>query len=330
MEARLWTGKIDGPGLYLGVPVEAYRDDPCPEPSLNASVAKLCLNESLAHAASAHPKLTVEEPDEDEEDEETKKAPTRAMDIGSAAHVLSFGVGSDISLIHAPNWKKKADQKAKKAAYEAGEIPLLPKELRRAKAMAAISGPIIQDLLAGSLVAEAMIVWQDPEGYWYRSLIDRMRADARVIIDYKTTELSVAPEAAKKLVYTSGAYFQEGFYRRGLDILDPGGAGRRRFLFLYQEQRKPHTPCLVEASEAGRSLADEQVELAINVWKRGVVTKEWPGHPLGPHVASPPDWMINAWVKRAETDETLNPFHDPYEDALRDAAARQSQHMELS
>lgn len=327
MEARVWTGKLEGPGLYLGVPVEDYRADPCPEPSLNASIARLCLNESLAHVAAAHPQLSL--PDVDDEDEE-KKAPTRAMDIGSAAHALAFGVGSDICLIHAANWKKKADQEAKKAAYEAGEIPLLPKELRRAKAMADASGPVIQELLDGSLVAEAMIVWQDAEGYWYRSLIDRMRADARVIIDYKTTELSVHPVMAKKLVYTSGAYFQEGFYRRGLDILDPGGMGRRRFLFLYQEQRTPHTTCLVETSEGGRSLADEQVELAINVWKRGMATKEWPGHPLGPHTASPPDWMINAWVKRAETDETLNPHYDPHEDARRDAAAREPLHMELS
>lgn len=326
MEARVWTGKLEGPGLYLGVPVEDYRADPCPEPSLNASIARLCLNESLAHVAAAHPQLSL--PDVDDEDEE-KKAPTRAMDIGSAAHALAFGVGADICLIHAPNWKKKADQEAKKAAYEAGEIPLLPKELGRAKAMAAVSGPLIREMLDGSLVAEAMIVWQDDEGYWYRSLIDRMRADARVIVDYKTTEHSIAPEAAKRLVYTSGAYFQEGFYRRGLDILDPAGAGRRRFLFLYQEQRVPFTPCMVETSEAGRSLADEQVALSINVWKRGLITKEWPGHPIGPHTASPPDWMINAWVRRAETDETLNPHYDPHEDARR-AAAAPAPHMELS
>lgn len=305
MEARIWNGTFEGPGIYLGVPTEVYRNDPCPAPSLNASVAKLCLNESLAHAAAAHPKLSPVEPDEDEEE----SSPTRAMDIGSAAHALAFGVGAPIALIHAPNWRKKDAQCARKEAWEIGEIPLLPKEYRIAKAMAAISGPILTDLLNGSVVAEAMIVCQDEQGFWYRGLIDRMRADARVIVDYKTTALSVSPEAAKALVFKSGAYFQEGFYRRILDRLDPDGAGRRRFGFLYQEQSAPFSPCLVEASEAGRSLADEQVECSINIWKRGLVTGEWTGHPLGPHVASPPAWMISQWSQRAETDETLNPHH---------------------
>lgn len=328
MEARIWDGTFEGPGLYLGVPVDVYRADPCPAPSLNASVAWLCLEESLAHAAVEHPRIN-DEPDEEDEDEEDEKKVTRAMDIGSAAHALAFGVGANIALIHAPNWKKKADQEAKKAAYEAGEIPLLPKEYRKAKAMAAISGPILTDLLGGSLVAEAMIVWQDKQGFWYRSLIDRMRADARVIIDYKTTALSVTPHKAMAQVYASKAYFQEGFYRRGLDILDPGGMGRRRFEFLYQQQKKPFTPCLVEISEAGRTIADEQVEASINVWKRGLVTGEWEGHPLGPHVASPPPWMLTQWTQRAETDETLNPHYDPVQAAL-DAANAPPLHMELS
>lgn len=307
MEAHIWDGTFRGPGLYLGTPVEVYRADPCPAPSLNASVAWTCLQECLAHGKAEHPRLTDEEPDEDEED---AKAPTRAMDIGSAAHALAFGVGASIALIHAPNWKKKTDQEAKKAAYEAGEIPLLPKEYRRAKRMAAIAAPIIAKELDGSLVAEAMIVAQDEHGFWYRGLIDRMRADARVIIDYKTSGMCVAPEEAKRMVYSTKAYFQEGFYRRILDRLDPEGRGRRKFGFLYQGQKAPHSPCLVHTSEAGRTLADDQVSAAINLWKEALVTGEFPGYDVGPHVASPPDWMLKRWIEREENDEAINTqFH---------------------
>jgi hypothetical protein len=298
---------VDGPGIYLGVPMEVYRADPCPAPSLNASVAWDCLRKSLAHAAAAHPK--IEPPElEDEGEEEDAPANKRHIDIGSAAHALAFGVGQEICLIHAKNWKKKAEQEARKAAYDAGEIPLLPKEYRRAKTMAAIAKPIIDGLLEGSLVAEAMIVWRDEQGFWYRGLIDRMRADARVIVDYKTTTQVQSPEQAMGLVYSSKAYFQEGFYRWGLDTLDPEGAGRRRFWFLYQEQEPPHCPCLIETSEAGRSLADEQVQGAVNVWKRGLVTGAWPGWDLGPHIASPPSWLLTQWEQRALYDETLNPM----------------------
>lgn len=302
MKAIIWKGEFEGPGLYLGVPVETYRADPCPAPSLNASVAWTCLEECMAHGKAEHPKLTDEVPDEDDE----PSTPTRAMDIGSAAHALAFGVGANISLIHAPNWKKRADQEAKKAAYEAGEIPLLPKEYRRAKRMADIAGPVIQDLLAGSLAAEVMAVHQDENGFWYRCLIDRMRADGRVIIDYKTSGMSVAPAEAKRMVYSTKSYFQEGFIRRILDGLDPEGRGRRKFWFLYQGQKAPHTPCLVETSEAGRTLADDQVSAAINMWKPALVTGDFPDYPLGPHIASPPDWMLKRWIEREETDEAIN------------------------
>jgi hypothetical protein len=139
-------------------------------------------------------------------------------------------------------------------------------------------------------------------------MIDRMRADARVIVDYKTTTQVQSPEQAMNLVYASKAYFQEGFYRWGLDTLDPDGAGRRRFCFLYQEQNPPFCPCLIETSEAGRTLAEEQVQGAVNIWKRALVTEAWPGWALGPHIASPPAWLLTQWEQRAFYDETLNPM----------------------
>jgi hypothetical protein len=306
MKATIWNGAVDGPGVYLGVPMDVYRADPCPAPSLNSSTARLALFRSLAHAQASHPRL-AEAWDEDEgEDEPDEKKITRAMDIGSAAHALSFGVGAEIAIIHAENWKKKCDQQARKAARAIGEIPLLPKEYRRAKAMAAIAGPVITGLLDGSIVAEAMMVWQEGAGFWRRALVDRMRADARVIIDYKTTELDVSPAMAKARVFSAEHYFQEAFYRRGLDLLDPEGRGRRRFCFLYQEQHPPFTLCLVETDEAGRSWGEDQVEAACNLWDRALVTGEWPGYALGPHIASPPTWLLDQWARRAEVDETLN------------------------
>jgi hypothetical protein len=305
MKAQLWTGAIDSPGLYLGVDMETYRADPCPAPSLNSSTARLALFRSLAHAKTAHPRL-AEPWDDSDEEEASEQTITRAMDIGSAAHALSFGVGAEIALIHAPDWKKKDAQEARKAARKAGEIPLLPKEHRRAKAMAAVAGPVITGLLDGSAVAEAMITWQEGTGFWRRALIDRMRADAQVIIDYKTTELDVSPAMAKARVFSAEHYFQEAFYRRGLDILDPDGRGRRRFCFLYQEQHPPFTLCLVETDEAGRSWGEEQVDAACNLWDRALTTGEWPGYPLGPHLATPPTWLLDQWARRAEVDETLN------------------------
>lgn len=305
MRAQIWTGEISGPGVYLGTPMDAYRADPCPAPSLNSSTALLAITRSLEHAKAAHPKLSEPWDDEGEEAAQEKKI-TRAMDIGSAAHRLSFGVGAEIALIHADDFKKKDAREARDAAREAGEIPLLAKEYKRAKAMADRSRPVIEGLLEGSLVAEAMIVCQDEGGFWRRGLLDRCRADMRVIIDYKTSELDVSPAMAKARVFSAQHYFQEAFYRRILDRLDPEGRGRRRFCFLYQEQKPPFTCCLVETDEAGRSWGEEQVEAACRLWDEALVTGQWPGYPLGPHIASPPDWLINQWARRAEVEEAIN------------------------
>lgn len=305
MRATIWNGELDGPGVYLGTPMDTYRADPCPAPSLNSSVAFLAVTRSLAHAKAAHPKLAGPWDDSGEE-EATDKVITRAMDIGSGAHRLAFGVGAEISVIHADDFKKKDAREARDAARGAGEIPLLAKEYRRAKAMADIARPVIEGLLEGSLVAEAMIVCQDEGGFWRRGLIDRCRADLRVVIDYKTTQLDVSPTMAKARVFSAPHYFQEAFYRRILDRLDPDGRGRRRFCFLYQEQKPPFTLCLIETDEAGRTWGEEQVEGACNLWDRALVTGEWPGYPLGPHIATPPTWLLEQWARRAEIDESLN------------------------
>lgn len=309
MKATIWTPGQDvtEPGVYLGVPMDDYRRDPCPAPSLNRTIAHTALFKSLEHAQALHPKLNPDAAeDEGAEDEDEPKKITRAMDIGSAAHSLAFGVGAAVAVIHEKNWRTKAAKEARDAAREIGEIPLLAKEFKKAKAMADRAGPIITALLDGSVVAEAMVVWQNERGLWRRILIDRARADFRVVIDYKTTNLEIAPAEARRLVYTSGAYFQEAFYRPGLDTLDPEGAGRRRFCFLYQEQASPFTVTLVETDEAGRTLGEEQVTAACNLWDRALVTGEWPGHALGPHISSPPPWLIESWARRAEHDETLN------------------------
>ena len=48
-----------------------------------------------------------------------------ALDIGSAAHKQVLGVGADIVVVEADDWKTKAAQETRKAAYAAVQIPLL-------------------------------------------------------------------------------------------------------------------------------------------------------------------------------------------------------------
>lgn len=302
MKATIWNGAVDGPGLYLGTPEDAYHADPCPAPSLSNSIAKVALSRSLEHAKAKHPRLS--QPWDDEEEEKY----VEAQMIGSAAHSLAFGIGKPVVEFHLKKWTKKQDQDDRKASIEAGEIPLRSKSFRIAHAMADRARPEIARLVDGSLVAEAMLVWQERGGLWRRGLIDRMRGDARVIVDYKTTARIAGPGEASAALYKSGFHMQEAFYKRGLDVLDPEGMGRRKFWFLYQEQEPPFAVCAIETDEAGRTWADEQVEAACNLWDRALVTDTWPGYPFGPHVATPKSYDLTSWADRAASDETLNPM----------------------
>jgi hypothetical protein len=299
--AAIWSGAITGPGLYLGVPEDVYHSDPCPAPALSSSIGKVALVRSLAHAKAKHPRLSVVESDEDEAEEKY----VAAREIGKAAHAFAFGVGAEVVEIEAKAFTTKAAREERDAAMARGAIPLKTKDFRRAKRMAEIARPVIADLLGGSKVAEAMLAWEEG-GFWRRGLIDRMTPDARVIVDFKTTARSAAPPEAEALLYSCNYHFQEAFYRRGLDILDPLGAGRRRFFFVVQEQEPPFEICVPEVSEAGRSLADEQVEMACAIWDRAMATGEFPGYPRKPFSASPAPWLLSRWENRVMTDETLN------------------------
>ena len=303
MKATLWRGKVDGPGLYLGTPEADYHADPCPEPSLSSHVGKLALNKSLFHAKAAHPRLTP--PPEDIDEEEAPKT-NYARDIGSAAHSLAFGIGAEVEEIKVKAFTTRESRILRDEARIAGKIPLKSAHYRIAQDMANIARPVILDLLKGSLVAEAMLTWQE-RGLWRRGLIDRMSADALTIIDYKTTSASAEPTEASTALYANDYQFQEAFYRRGLDILHPEGAGRRRFWFFYQEQEPPHAFSLIETDEAGRTMGEEQVSAACALWDRAMRSGHWPGYPAGPFTASPKPWLLSRWAERMATDETLNP-----------------------
>ena len=64
------------------MPADAYHADPCEQPSLSASMAKVIWNQSMAHAHAYHPRLGNAGP---------AKESTKAMRSGSILHWLATG-----------------------------------------------------------------------------------------------------------------------------------------------------------------------------------------------------------------------------------------------
>src|SRR5258705_12405590 len=115
---------IDKPGIYRGVASADYFDDPCAEPSLSQSIAKIIIEQSPLHARQAHPRLALPIEGDDEDAAEKYE---KAKAIGNAAHMVMIGRGKKLAIIDAPDFRAKAAQTDKQAAIQRGEEPILRK-----------------------------------------------------------------------------------------------------------------------------------------------------------------------------------------------------------
>lgn len=303
--ASIWNGKIEKPGLYLGVPEDVYHADPCPQPSLSSHVARIILKRSLKHAKAKHPRLADPDLSEDDDDENTA-APASHLLIGQGAHSLMLGVGKPVIDCETNEFRTNEAKARRDLILENGGIPLRTKHYRAAKRMAELARPVFKELLGGEFIPEAMLAWEE-NGFWRRGLLDGVNPNMRIAGDYKTSGRACPPPFAAQFANANGYPFQEGFYRHGFDALDPEGRGRRKFYFLFQEVEYPHAMAVVETDEANRTLADDQTDAACALWDRAMHTGQWPSYPLTPYTASPKPWDLAEWEDRMMMDETLNP-----------------------
>ncbi len=108
--AKIWEGKFEGAGAYLGVPEKRYHEDPCELPSLSSHVAKIALNRSVRHAQLAHPRfpepvrpntaaayrLERAQAEALGGKDESPPMPARHLRLGQAAHSLTLGAGAPV------------------------------------------------------------------------------------------------------------------------------------------------------------------------------------------------------------------------------------------
>ena len=193
---------ITAPGLYYDIASADYFADCCPAPSLTQSLVKVLLDRSPAHAKLAHPRLT---PPTEAEETADKYLPAQA--IGNAAHALMIGRGKEIAECKFDDLRSGDARAARKEAAAAGQTPILSKHLATAQEMVFAAR---RQLTAMGLTSaffdgdgEVVAAWQE-DGLWFRTMIDWLEPDLRVIWDMKTTGLSVAPHAIPKLMTDTG------------------------------------------------------------------------------------------------------------------------------
>lgn len=307
---------IDRPGLYR-MSERAYHADTAPQPSLSRSIAEKLILESPRHAYTAHPRMTVQ--DEEEDDEKN----SRTRDIGIAAHAMLLGQPTEIVVLDYKDFKKKAPKEERAAAQERGAIALLKSDNATVQAIVAKARVVLADnehaairRLANAeadstIYNEVTAAWLDPCGnHWARCRLDRIdiQPDQITIIDYKTTELSAAPSKVATAIYNNNYHFQDGFYRRGVRRLFPQidrHEMKLKFLFIVQEQFAPYEITVTEVDEPGRIIGEKMASNAFMLWRKCMAENWWPGYPTQTVTAEMPAYVDTRWTSKEIEDPYL-------------------------
>ena len=161
------------PGIH-DISAEQYHADPCDEPSLSASVAKILCTKTPAHARLAHPRLSHLEP----------KPPTPAMDLGSAVHalVLQPEIAEEmILMVEETSWRTKMAKEQRDWARANDRVPLLSHVFDTAMEMSEAARRQIDRHPTGIFQdghSEQTLIWQEEgDGIWCRSRADWLRSD---------------------------------------------------------------------------------------------------------------------------------------------------------
>jgi len=286
--------KITTPGIYREISEADYRADPLGG-SFTQSLAKVLLEYSPLHAREESALATLRE-----DDEEAEKY-VKAQAIGNAVHKTMLGRGKDIEVIQYKDFKKDEARKLRDAATAAGRVPILAKHNAIAERMAERAYEQLlrhedKDAFTNGS-GEVMICWQEG-GVWFRALVDWLSYDLRTIDDYKSSGMSMAAHVLGLRAETAGWHMQHAFIERGLDILDPAGAGRRRHRNIAQEQFHPFALNVMHHSEAWMTMGRKKISAAIDVWSRARKANRWPCYPSTSVIPEYPQFREKQWLER--------------------------------
>lgn len=278
------------PGLHRGIDAETYHADPCPEPSLSSSIARVLLEQSAAHAFHAHPRLGGAADDA-----------SNAADLGTVCHTLALGRGRHIEIIDADDWRTKAAKEARDAARAAGRTPVLARVMDEAEGAVRSARRLLAELEGAteaveSVSTEVVAIWREGSS-WCRAMVDILPDRAPFIYDLKFTGRIAEPMTYARTLAANYA-IQAAFYPRGIAKID--GAPERELVFVVVETDPPYSAIPYALSPELLEAARDQVDAALRLWRRCMEVGEWPGYPSTVHYVDPPPWLLAQWRMRAE------------------------------
>lgn len=263
-------------GAYADVPEDVYHAD---VDSLSSSGARRLLPPSC-------PAIFKHERDEG-------RPPKAEFDFGHAAHKFVLGEGAEIISVDADDWRTKAAREVRDQAYADGKVPLLARDVAKARQMAEkvhqhpIAGPLFR-----SGQPEVSLYWTDKKtGVRLRARPDFVpdNGTSRLILaDYKTSN-SALPRAFAKSAADYGYHQQDPWYVDGAIATGLGGDDTA-FVFVVQSKTPPFVVTVMELDPTAIALGRRLNRRAIDIYAECNRTGIWPGYGDHVHLINLPTW----------------------------------------
>lgn len=258
---------------FLDIDERAYHADLVGvAPTLSSHTAHTLVTKSPAHAFHEHPRLGG-----------AKRAPTKAMALGVVLHRLLLGVGRELVVVEAGDWRGKMAQQARADAVLAGHEPILEDDYEAAVEAA----EAVRDQLAwrgidlGAGEREVTAAWTDPVyGVACRGRFDHLDPANATITDLKKMA-SAHPKAFERAAYDYGLDIQAAAYVQALEVIRPELVGRVRFRWVVLEAEAPFVTVVRTPAGSLRHLGEQRWANACRVWSRCLRSGRWPGYEDG-------------------------------------------------
>lgn len=288
-----WDGqKIAVPGIYSGVPMDAYHGDLCEGPSVSSSGLRLIESKTPLHyfaGSYLNPDRAPEEPKEH-------------LSFGKAAHTLLLGESGFAKLYAVrpsewKDWRTKASQVWRKEQEDGNRTVLVPEQIAAIRAIAAslAAHPLVQSGILNGLV-EHTIVCRDPvTDVWLKIRPDIVPQADGVLVDMKSTT-DASPNAVQRTVLNFGYPMQGAL---GAMVMEQAlGLTITDFVLAFFEKEPPCAVAVTAIDNEWIYWARRQTRRAINTFARCIEKQEWPGYETEATVHMP-DWLR----KRFEADD---------------------------
>lgn len=215
-------------------------------------------------------------------------------DVGHAVHAKVLGVGMGIEVLDFDNYRTKAAQEERDAAYAAGLTPMLRREMQPIEDMAesVLRHPTFAALFSQPGNSEVSVLSKDPvTEVAVRARFDFLpypRDPRAIALDLKTTE-DASPEAFVKSIVEYGYDLSQEWYR---DTYRWATGEEVEFVFAVVEKRPPYLVAHYRLPDQFVAMGARKAHEARVRYAEYTASGVWPGYSEEIEFIDPPMWAV--------------------------------------